>query len=114
MRQTLERDLRACAQGSAISVRLHRLDELEGRPVAHFRACIDDQDISIDNCQFTTDYHRNMRSAAEASRRNAGQPSVEIQHTITHQPDWGSIQIQYRGRKIDEEKLLRYLVLPSP
>ncbi len=29
---------------------------------------------------------------------------------ITHQPDWGSIQIQYRGRKIDREKLLRYLV----
>ncbi|MDI5676797.1 hypothetical protein MJL30_34230, partial [Salmonella enterica subsp. enterica serovar Anatum] len=25
-------------------------------------------------------------------------------------PDWGSIQIQYRGRKIDREKLLRYLV----
>ncbi len=29
---------------------------------------------------------------------------------ITHQPDWGSIQIQYRGRQIDREKLLRYLV----
>jgi len=29
---------------------------------------------------------------------------------ITHQPDWGSVQIQYRGAKIDREKLLRYLV----
>ena len=29
---------------------------------------------------------------------------------ITHQPDWGSVQIQYRGPKIDREKLLRYLV----
>ena len=29
---------------------------------------------------------------------------------ITHQPDWGSVQIQYRGAKIDREHLLRYLV----
>ena len=29
---------------------------------------------------------------------------------ITHQPDWGSVQIQYRGPQIDREKLLRYLV----
>ncbi|MDI5754599.1 hypothetical protein MJL79_32330, partial [Salmonella enterica subsp. enterica serovar Montevideo] len=43
------RDLRACAQGN-VSVRLHRLDELEGQPVAHFHGtCIDDQDISIDS-----------------------------------------------------------------
>lgn len=27
---------------------------------------------------------------------------------ITHQPDWGSVQIQYRGPQIDREKLLRY------
>ncbi|HBT2192215.1 TPA: NADPH-dependent 7-cyano-7-deazaguanine reductase QueF, partial [Klebsiella pneumoniae] len=29
---------------------------------------------------------------------------------ITHQPDWGSVQIQYRGAKIDREQLLRYLI----
>jgi NADPH-dependent 7-cyano-7-deazaguanine reductase QueF len=29
---------------------------------------------------------------------------------VTHQPDWGSVQIQYRGAKIDREQLLRYLV----
>ncbi len=29
---------------------------------------------------------------------------------ITHQPDWGSVQIHYRGPKICREKLLRYLV----
>ncbi|EAB8791584.1 NADPH-dependent 7-cyano-7-deazaguanine reductase QueF, partial [Salmonella enterica subsp. enterica] len=29
---------------------------------------------------------------------------------ITQQPDWGSVAIQYRGPKIDREKLLRYLV----
>lgn len=32
---------------------------------------------------------------------------------ITHQPDWGSVQIQYRGPQIEREKLLRYGVIPS-
>ena len=35
VRQTLENDLRACAQGD-VSVALYRLDELEGQPIAHF------------------------------------------------------------------------------
>ena len=29
---------------------------------------------------------------------------------VTGQPDWGSIQIRYVGRAIDQEKLLRYLI----
>lgn len=29
---------------------------------------------------------------------------------ITGQPDWGSVQIQYRGPKIDPEALLKYIV----
>lgn len=29
---------------------------------------------------------------------------------ITNQPDWGSVEINYTGNKIDREALLRYLV----
>lgn len=29
---------------------------------------------------------------------------------ITYQPDWGSIQIAYKGRKINHEGLLRYII----
>ncbi|EDA3731668.1 NADPH-dependent 7-cyano-7-deazaguanine reductase QueF [Salmonella enterica subsp. enterica serovar Djugu] len=110
VRQTLERDLRACAQGN-VSVRLHRLDELEGQPVAHFHgACIDDQDISIDNYQFTTDYLQHAVSGEKQVEETLVSHLLKSNCLITHQPDWGSIQIQYRGRKIDREKLLRYLV----
>ncbi len=109
MRQTLERDLRACAQGN-VSVRLHRLDELEGQPVAHFHGtCIDDQDISIDNYQFTTDYLQHAVSG-EASRRNAGQPSVEIQ-LPDHPPTGLGLDTNSVSRAQNrQEKLLRYLV----
>jgi len=29
---------------------------------------------------------------------------------VTHQPDWGSVQIAYKGKKIDREGLLKYLI----
>lgn len=29
---------------------------------------------------------------------------------ITHQPDWGSVQIAYKGKKINREGLLKYLI----
>jgi 7-cyano-7-deazaguanine reductase len=29
---------------------------------------------------------------------------------VTHQPDWGSIQIAYKGKKINREGLLKYMV----
>ncbi len=29
---------------------------------------------------------------------------------VTNQPDWGSVQISYRGAKIDHDSLLRYIV----
>ena len=109
VQRTLERDLSACAQGK-VTVALYRLNELEGQPVAHFHGtCIDDQDITIESYEFSTDYLHNA----------AGEKVVEetlVSHLlksnclITHQPDWGSVQIQYRGPKIDREKLLRYLV----
>lgn len=29
---------------------------------------------------------------------------------ITNQPDWGSVEISYTGKQLDQEKLLRYLI----
>ena len=110
VRQTLENDLRACAQGD-VSVALYRLDELEGQPIAHFNGtCIDNQDIVIDNYQFSTAYLENAVSSEKAVEETLVSHLLKSNCLITHQPDWGSIQIQYRGRKIDREMLLRYLV----
>lgn len=109
VRQTLERDLRACAQGN-VSVRLHRLDELEGQPVAHFHGtCIDDQDIEVESYEFSTDYLENA-AGGKVVNETLVSHLLKSNCLITHQPDWGSVQIQYRGPQIDREKLLRYLV----
>lgn len=109
VRSTLQRDLSACAQG-AVSVTLYRVDELEGEPVARFAGlCIDDQDIAIDNYEFDAALLTDAASG-EVVEETLVSHLLKSNCLITHQPDWGSVQIQYRGSKIDREKLLRYLV----
>ncbi|UFM68755.1 NADPH-dependent 7-cyano-7-deazaguanine reductase QueF [Leclercia adecarboxylata] len=109
VQHTLERDLSACAQGK-VTVALYRIDELEGQPIAHFHGtCIDEQDIEIDNYQFDTAWLENA-SSGKVVEETLVSHLLKSNCLITHQPDWGSVQIQYRGAKIDREKLLRYLV----
>lgn len=67
--ETLTRDLSACAQGK-VKVSLYRLDELEGQPIARLHGtCIDDQDIEIDNYQFSADYLQAPPAAKSWRRR---------------------------------------------
>ena len=109
VQRTLERDLSACVQGK-VTVALYRIDELEGQPIAHFHGtCIDEQEIEIDNYQFDTAWLENAASGKVVEETLVSH-LLKSNCLITHQPDWGSVQIQYRGAKIDREKLLRYLV----
>lgn len=106
---TLQRDLSACAQGD-VSVVLFRLDELEGQPIAPFNGiCIDDQDIVIDSYDFSAE-HLHQAASGRIVEETLVSHLLKSNCLITHQPDWGSVQIQYRGPQIDREKLLRYLV----
>lgn len=109
VRATLERDLSACAQG-AVSVALFRLQEIEGQPIGHFSGtCIDEQDIEIDSYTFSTDYLR-QATQPEVVEEQLVSHLLKSNCLITNQPDWGSVQISYRGPRIQREALLRYLV----
>lgn len=109
VRATLERDLSACAQGE-VSVALFRLQEVEGQPIGHFSGyCIDEQDIEIDNYQFSTDFLQ-QSTQAEVVEEQLVSHLLKSNCLITNQPDWGSVQISYRGPRIQREALLRYLV----
>lgn len=106
---TLQQDLAACAQGD-VSVRLYHLDELTHQPIANFSGeCLDQQDIRIDNYEFNADY---LQGAAGKNRVEESLVSHLLKSNclITHQPDWGSVQISYSGPQINREALLRYLV----
>ena len=109
VRQTMERDLSACAQGN-VSVQLFRLQEIEGQPVGHLSGiCIDEQDIAIDNYEFNADYLCDATDA-DIVEEELVSHLLKSNCLITNQPDWGSVQIRYRGPRIQREALLRYLV----
>ncbi|ROR13188.1 NADPH-dependent 7-cyano-7-deazaguanine reductase QueF [Erwinia sp. JUb26] len=109
VRHTLERDLSACAEGE-VSANLFRLQDIEGQPIGHFDGhCIDEQDIVIDSYEFNADY---LRDAADGDvvEEQLVSHLLKSNCLITNQPDWGSVQISYRGPRIQREALLRYLV----
>ena len=61
-----------------------------------------------------------ITSSARITLSNATQPEIVEEQLVSHllksnclitnQPDWGSVQISYRGPRIQRETLLRYLV----
>lgn len=109
VRRTLERDLSACAEGE-VSVALFRLQEIEGQPIGHFDGhCIDEQDIVIDSYEFNADYLRDATDGDIVEEQLVSH-LLKSNCLITNQPDWGSVQISYRGPRIQREALLRYLV----
>ncbi|MDC9590630.1 NADPH-dependent 7-cyano-7-deazaguanine reductase QueF [Xenorhabdus sp. XENO-10] len=109
VQKTLQQDLSACANGN-IDVVLHPLHDFSQQPITEFEGkCIDNQDIEIDDYQFKRSYLNNA-AIGPVVEETLVSHLLKSNCLITHQPDWGSVMIRYKGAKIDQEKLLRYLV----
>lgn len=110
VQRTLQHDLAHCAQGG-VQVTLQRLDQVEGLPIAGLPGvCIDDQPITIDHYCFDASLLSNAADPARQVDETLVSHLLKSNCLITHQPDWGSLMIRYRGGAIDREALLRYLV----
>ncbi|MBV1843082.1 NADPH-dependent 7-cyano-7-deazaguanine reductase QueF [Photobacterium ganghwense] len=105
----LQQDLSNCA-GADVDVTIQPLTDFDDQQIVNFSGqCIDEQDIEIDSFNFNPAY---LEGAAE------GEIVTEELHShllksnclITSQPDWGSVRISYKGKQINREKLLRYIV----
>ncbi|MBC8954084.1 NADPH-dependent 7-cyano-7-deazaguanine reductase QueF [Xenorhabdus sp. PB62.4] len=109
VQKTLQQDLSACANGN-IDVVLYPLHNFNQQPIAEFAGkCIDNQDIEIDDYQFSRDYLNNA-AIGPIVEETLVSHLLKSNCLITNQPDWGSVMIRYKGARIDQEKLLRYLV----
>ncbi|WP_025673378.1 NADPH-dependent 7-cyano-7-deazaguanine reductase QueF [Salinivibrio socompensis] len=105
----LQTDLSACA-GEAVDVTLSPLSELEGETIAGLSGeCLDHQDISIDDYRFHPEWLEDAAQGAVVSE-TLHSHLLKSNCLITNQPDWGSVRIAYKGKKINREELLRYLV----
>ena len=79
-----------------------KIDHLQGY-------CIDEQDIEITSYEFNADWLKDCVSD-EIVEEKLVSHLLKSNCLITNQPDWGTLHIHYVGKKIDHEKLLRYVV----
>ena len=107
--QTLTRDLSQCASGQ-VSVRIHKLADYTNQPIVNFAGeCIDEQEIQIESYIFSNQHLENV-AEDEIVEETLVSHLLKSNCLITSQPDWGSVQIHYVGKRLNREKLLRYLV----
>lgn len=105
----LAKDLSNCAGGN-VSVELQKVQEFNQQPIVDMQGeCVDEQDIVINDYEFKADYLESATSEEEVSE-TLHSHLLKSNCLITNQPDWGSVEINYTGNKIDREALLRYLV----
>jgi 7-cyano-7-deazaguanine reductase len=109
VQQQLTHDLSQCA-GEPVTLELKRVSEFDNQPIVNFTGeCIDELDITIADYEFdrsvlALDESHNCVSETLHSHL------LKSNCLITNQPDWGSVEIRYQGKKIDHESLLRYLI----
>jgi len=113
--ETLQNDLSKTA-GCGIKIIIRTVDcesefgKLEG-------LCIDEQDIEIEQYDYQPELLTTVSklnpddtSSKEIVSESLYSHLLKSNCLITNQPDWGSVLIQYKGKKICHESLLRYLV----
>lgn len=109
VQQTMQRDLGECAKGD-VKVRLNPVAVYDSQKIDHLQGdCIDEQDIEITSYEFNADWLKDCVSD-EIVEEKLVSHLLKSNCLITNQPDWGTLHIHYIGKKINHEKLLRYVV----
>lgn len=109
VQQTMQRDLSECAQGD-VKVRLNPVAVYDAQKINHLQGdCIDEQDIEITSYEFNANWLKDCVSN-EIVEEKLVSHLLKSNCLITNQPDWGTLHIHYVGKKINQEKLLRYVV----
>ncbi|MEH6566388.1 MAG: NADPH-dependent 7-cyano-7-deazaguanine reductase QueF [Halopseudomonas sp.] len=109
VQQTLETDLSVAAQGP-VMVRLLSMQQLhQGGMLPLAGDCIDDLDVAVDCYQYDPSLLALSLPRVEVSEQLCSH-LLKSNCPVTGQPDWGSLQISYRGPQLDRAGLLRYLV----
>jgi 7-cyano-7-deazaguanine reductase len=106
--QTISRDLSNCID-SEVTVNITPLTEMTSQTLqASFSGiCLDLLDIECSAYTVNADF---LTTSNETVEEVLYSDLLKSNCLVTNQPDWGSVQIAYRGKKINHEGLLKYLV----
>lgn len=105
--QTIAADLaRAC--GSPVEVSLARPDAFSRQPIAELEGeLIDGLEIDVNDYTLRPDL---LAAGGDAVEETLVSNLFKSNCPLTGQPDWASVQVRYRGPRIDRAGLLRYIV----
>lgn len=107
VRQTLMQDL-SVAVGAEVSVKLVLVNEFSRQDVTHFSGtCLDHLEITCDT--YTVAPHFLLTEEMIVSE-TLYSDLLKSNCLVTGQPDWGSVQINYTGKKIQHAGLLKYII----
>lgn len=106
------KDLSKTAQSPAM-VSLFEVEHCPALAIAvknDLHSCIDEQDIYIDNYQYKADLLIPSCNTDEQVEEQLVSHLLKSNCLITNQPDWASLYIHYKGQKIDQKSLLKYII----
>lgn len=109
LEKMIEKDIHDRVGGSMVRVRVTPLTCLnEEKLLARFPGIhLDELDVTC------TVYHNDptlLQTEDEIVEETLTSDLLKANCLVTHQPDWYSVQIHYKGKKINHESLLKYLV----
>jgi len=103
----IQRDLQKIIDAN-VTVMIKTLDAATAQIQEKFAGvCIDDLDVK---CTIYTVDANYLATDDEIVEEVLYSDLLKSNCLVTNQPDWGSVQISYKGKKINREGLLKYLV----
>jgi len=108
LEQTIKKDLEERIEAPA-TVKIYTLEQFKQRSKVQSLTgvCIDDLDIECSVYLVTPSF---LSVDNEIVEEVLYSDLLKSNCLVTNQPDWGSVQITYKGKKINREGLLKYLV----
>lgn len=108
LEQIIQKDLEERIE-APVSVTIHTLDKASQYTEIHVLQgeCIDDLDV---NCSIYVVEPSFLKVHEQIVEEVLYSNLLKSNCLVTNQPDWGSVEIAYKGRQIDREGLLQYLV----
>jgi len=104
----IQKDIEAKV-GSSVFVRVFSLDSVPNEKLlTHIEGiCLDELDVKCTSYLVDSSFLRTKnKTVSETLYSNL----LKSNCSVTNQPDWGTVLIDYKGNQIDHEGLLKYLV----
>ena len=105
----IQEDLSATAQEN-VTIKLSTLSDYNRKEIRQFKGkSIDNLDVEILDYQVNPNLLK-ICDSNEHVEEIIFSDLLKSNCLITNQPDWASVQIKYKGNKIDHKSLLQYIV----